>query len=56
MRESSNQRCFLVLEPLYRQAKDSVERSHYQIIWLLAQGKRTETDMRHLDFKHGHTL
>lgn len=26
----------------YRQAKDGVERSHYQIIWLLAQGKRTE--------------
>jgi hypothetical protein len=30
------------LEKHYRQAKDGVERSHYQIIWLLAQGKRTE--------------
>lgn len=29
------------LEQHYRQAKDGVERSHYQIIWLLAQGKRT---------------
>lgn len=30
------------LEQRYRQAKDGVERSHYQIIWLLAQGKPTE--------------
>jgi transposase len=30
------------LERRYRQAKDPVERSHYQIIWLLAQGKPTE--------------
>jgi transposase len=30
------------LEQRYRQTKDAVERSHYQIIWLLAQGKRTE--------------
>lgn len=30
------------LEQRYRQAKDGVERSHYQIIWLLSQGKRTE--------------
>jgi transposase len=29
------------LEQRYRQAKDGVERSHYQIIWLLAQGKRS---------------
>jgi len=26
----------------YRQAKDPVERSHYQIVWLLAQGKTTQ--------------
>ncbi len=26
----------------YRQAKDPVERNHYQIIWLLAQGRPTE--------------
>lgn len=30
------------LEQRYRQAKDPVERSHYQIIWLLAQDKRSE--------------
>ena len=26
----------------YRQARHPIERSHYQIIWLLAQGKRSE--------------
>lgn len=30
------------LENRYRQAKDPIERSHYQIIWLLAQGRQTE--------------
>ncbi len=30
------------LERYYRQAKDAVARSQYQIIWLLAQGKKTE--------------
>ncbi len=30
------------LDQRYRQAKEVIERSHYQIIWLLAQGKRTE--------------
>lgn len=30
------------LEARYRGAKDATERTHYQIIWLLAQGKRTE--------------
>lgn len=29
------------LEQRYRQTKDSVERSHYQILWLLAKGKTT---------------
>ena len=29
------------LERRYRQAREPVERSHYQIIWLLAQGKLT---------------
>jgi transposase len=29
------------LETRYRKAKDAVERSHWQIIWLLAQGKTT---------------
>lgn len=29
------------LESRYRQAKDPVERSHYQIIWLLGQGRST---------------
>ena len=27
------------LQSRYRQASDPVERSHYQIIWLLASGK-----------------
>lgn len=30
------------LEQLYRQARDETESPQYQIIWLLAQGKRTE--------------
>lgn len=30
------------LEQRYRHASDGVERSHYQIIWLLAQGKHSE--------------
>nr|MBH8572114.1 helix-turn-helix domain-containing protein [Dendronalium phyllosphericum CENA369] len=30
------------LEQLYRQGKDPVESHQYQIIWLLAQGKKTE--------------
>ena len=30
------------LETRYRQAKAPIERSHYQIIWLLASGRPTE--------------
>lgn len=30
------------LESRYRQSKDPVERSHYQIVWLLASGKTTQ--------------
>uniref|UniRef100_A0ACD5GW77 Helix-turn-helix domain-containing protein n=1 Tax=Desertifilum tharense IPPAS B-1220 TaxID=1781255 RepID=A0ACD5GW77_9CYAN len=30
------------LERRYRKAKDPVERTHYQIVWLLTQDKRTE--------------
>ncbi len=30
------------LEKLYRQAKDGIESRQYQIIWLIAQGKKTE--------------
>jgi hypothetical protein len=30
------------LEQHYRQARDGVESRQYQIIWLLAQGKKTE--------------
>jgi transposase len=30
------------LELRYRKAKDPLERSHYQIIWLLAQGRKSE--------------
>jgi hypothetical protein len=30
------------LEQRYRQAKDGIESRQYQIIWLVAQGKKTE--------------
>ena len=30
------------LETGYRQAKEPLKRTHYQIIWLLAKGKTTE--------------
>jgi hypothetical protein len=30
------------IETRYRQAKDPVARSHWQIMWLLAQGKTTK--------------
>ena len=30
------------LEHRYKKAKDPVERSHHQIVWLLSEGKRTE--------------
>ncbi len=30
------------LEHRYRKAKDPVERSHYQIVWLLVEGRTTE--------------
>src|SRR4028118_1631258 len=30
------------LEQRYRQATQTLERSHYQIIWLLSKGKRSE--------------
>src|ERR687897_2304073 len=30
------------LERLYKKARDPVERSHLQIVWLLSEGKRTE--------------
>jgi hypothetical protein len=30
------------LEQRYRQTTEPIERSHYQIIWLLAQGRLTE--------------
>ena len=30
------------LGSLYRRASDGIERSHYQIIWLLAQGRHSE--------------
>ena len=30
------------LEQRYRQSQDGIQRSHYQIIWLLAQGRRSE--------------
>ena len=32
------------IEKLYRGARDVVERSQWQIIWLLAKGSKSETD------------
>ncbi len=29
------------LENRYRKARDPVERSHYQIVWLISEGKTT---------------
>jgi len=34
-----------VLENRYRSAKDPVERSHYQIVWLIARGRTTSEVM-----------
>lgn len=50
------------LEQHYRQAVDPVERSHFQIIWLLACGKRVREvaevtgDSRELDQDSGAPL
>ncbi len=38
------------LEARYRQAKDPVERSHLQIVWLLARGKPTRVVAEHTGY------
>ncbi|MGF1489593.1 MAG: hypothetical protein ACFBSE_21085 [Prochloraceae cyanobacterium] len=34
------------LQQKYRQSLDPVARSHYQIIWLLAQGKKVKEEQK----------
>jgi transposase len=41
------------LEDRYRQAKDPVERSHYQILWLIGQGKTTTEVMEATGYSRG---
>src|SRR3972149_8685123 len=38
------------LEARYRQSKDPVARSHFQIVWLLAQSKSTQTVAEHTGY------
>ena len=41
------------LENRYRKAKDPVERSHYQILWLLSEGKTTTRVMEATGYSRG---
>src|SRR5919202_2692832 len=41
------------LENRYRKAKDPVERSHYQILWLISQGKPTTRVMEATGYPRG---
>ena len=41
------------LEDRYRKAKDPVERSHYQILWLISQGKTTTRVMEVTGYSRG---
>ncbi len=41
------------LENRYRKAKDPVERSHYQILWLISEGKRTTEVMEVTGYSRG---
>jgi transposase len=41
------------LEDRYRKAKDPVERSHYQILWLISQGKSTTQVMEVTGYSRG---
>jgi transposase len=40
------------IETCYRKAKDAVERSHWQIIWLLAQGKTAQQIAEVTDYSY----
>jgi len=41
------------LEHRYRKAHDPVLRSHYQIIWLISEGKTTRQVMEHTGYSRG---
>jgi transposase len=41
------------LEDRYRKAKDTVERSHYQILWLISEGKTTTQVMEVTGYSRG---
>ena len=41
------------LEDRYRKARDPVERSHYQILWLISQGKTTTQVMEATGYSRG---
>jgi transposase len=41
------------LEDRYRKARDPVERSHYQILWLISQGKTTTQVMQVTGYSRG---
>jgi transposase len=41
------------LENRYRKAKDPAERSHYQILWLLSEGKTTTQVMEATGYSRG---
>lgn len=41
------------LEKRYREARDPVQRSHYQILWLMAEGKTTTEVMEVTGYRRG---
>jgi transposase len=41
------------LERRYRRARDPVERTHYQIVWLLSEGKSTREVMDATGYSRG---
>ena len=41
------------LENHYRKARDTVERSHYQIVWLISEGKTTAEVMEATGYSRG---
>ena len=41
------------LEDRYREARDPVERSHYQILWLISEGKTTRQVMEATGYSRG---
>src|SRR5919205_2928757 len=41
------------LESRYRKARDPVERSHYQIVWLISEGRTTREVMEVTGYSRG---